>query len=190
MYFCEISIKIGFPLFEIEAAIECLDVHCLLLPADQKRAGGAFGGAVLGVVRKFRCVEIAAELAVYAAKQVEVELGGHALRIVVGGDDHPRVLLHIEADEQAVVGVHHSAKAAEEIEGPLLLEIADIRTEKQKHLSPAVRVLKRTQHLEIIAGVRVDPQVRELRMKPLRQHVVRFLRDVDRGISKVDTFAQ
>ena len=38
VYFCEISIKTGFPLFEFETAVERINMNGLFFAADQKRA--------------------------------------------------------------------------------------------------------------------------------------------------------
>ena len=45
-------------------------------------------------------IEIAAELAVDAAQQVQVEVGGDALRIVIGGFEHRPVLPQVRADQE------------------------------------------------------------------------------------------
>ena len=101
-------------------------MHGLLFAADQKRSGGAFDRTVLGVVREIVEVEIGAEFAVNATEQVQVEGSGYTLGIVVCTHDNTRILLHVKADEDAVVVIHDAAKVPEEIDCLLAAEIADI----------------------------------------------------------------
>ncbi len=46
-------------------------------------------------------IEVAAQFAVDAAQQVQIEFGGHPLGIVVGRLDRGNILLQIDADEHA-----------------------------------------------------------------------------------------
>src|SRR5262245_53645328 len=59
-------------------------------------------------------VEIGAQLAVDAREQVEVELRRHPARVVVGGMQARRVLLEVDADQQAAARAGHGAGVLQE----------------------------------------------------------------------------
>src|SRR5690606_28913561 len=70
-------------------------------------------GAVLEAVE----IEIAAKLAVDAAQEVEVEGGGDAVGVVIGGAQHVAVLHEIDADDHARAGPENAAGVTQETLG-------------------------------------------------------------------------
>src|SRR5262249_52285493 len=80
------------------------DVYALRAPADQMHLNAPLGLVVERAVPECREIEIAAELAVDAAEQVEVEAGGDAERVVVRRLENVLRFLEIRAEEEGVAG--------------------------------------------------------------------------------------
>ena len=72
-------------------------------------------------------VEIAAELAVDAREQIEIEGGGDAARIVIGGDQDPLGLLQIDAEQEGAARPEQPRGIAEEGARLVMGQIADGR---------------------------------------------------------------
>jgi hypothetical protein len=70
-------------------------------------------------------VEVGAQLAVDDMEHVAVELGGDALRVVVGGFDDRRVLDEVGAEQEGVAGAQHAAHVAEQAPAASGWEVAD-----------------------------------------------------------------
>ena len=75
-------------------------------------------------------VEVGVELAVEDAQHVEVELGGDALAVVVGGLEHRRVLDQVGAEQQEAVVVEPRAQLAQEAPARAGGEVADRAAEE------------------------------------------------------------
>ena len=74
--------------------------HLLLALAHEVHLDAAEGGVVERLVTERAQVEIGAELAIDAREEVQVELRGDALRVVVGGVQPRRILLEIDPDQE------------------------------------------------------------------------------------------
>src|SRR5262249_56409337 len=81
-------------------------------------------------------IEIGAELAVDAAQQVEIEGGGDAGRIVIGGLEHPLVLDEIDADDEVRALPKQAGGLAPGTGRLRRLEIADGRAPGEYHPRP------------------------------------------------------
>ena len=78
--------------------------------------------------------DVAVELAVDALEQVEVELGGHALRVVIGGDQALDRLHPVHADQQLRAGAEQAAELAQQVGRAPRHEIADGRAGEEAEL--------------------------------------------------------
>ena len=79
-------------------------------------------------------VETAAKLAIDAREQIEVESGGHALRVVIGGQEDRRRFLEIDADEEQAVLAQEPRCIGEEGGRLFMAEIADGRAGEEAEL--------------------------------------------------------
>ena len=81
--------------------------------------------------------DVGAKLAVDAVEQVEVELGGHALGVVIGGDQPVDRLDPVHADQQLRAGAEDVAEMAQQVGRAARHEIADRRAgEEAESLEP------------------------------------------------------
>src|SRR5471030_365437 len=96
----------GFVLAETHAL--AADIHELRGEAFEVHLDPALVLVVKGLVAKAPQLEISAQLAVDACEQIEVERGGHARRVVVGGVKHLLVFFQVDADEQGAAGADHA----------------------------------------------------------------------------------
>src|SRR5262249_23808788 len=80
--------------------------------------------------------EIGAQLPVEALKDVLVECGGYALRIVIGGQHDPRVLAQIGAEEQVVPGGEHGAYIGEQRDLSQRIVVAKAGADEQHQARP------------------------------------------------------
>ncbi len=77
-------------------------------------------------------VEVGVQLAVEHAQHVAVELGGDALRVVVGGLEHLRVLDQVGAHQQVVLGAEQAGDLAQHAPAAAGREVAD-RAAEERH---------------------------------------------------------
>ncbi len=77
--------------------------------------------------------EIRAQFAVDARQEVEVESGGDAQSVVVGRVKDSRILLEIDADEQAAARPAQAGDASEQIARGKGFKVADGRSRKINH---------------------------------------------------------
>ena len=103
---------------------------CRLL-AGQMHLDAVALAVVEGVVLEACEIEIAAEFAVDAREQVEIELRGDAGGIVVGGVEHFGVLHQVDADDQRRAAPEHARGMAQERRRLVRLEIADGRAREK-----------------------------------------------------------
>ena len=80
------------------------DVGGLVGEADEVHFDPPLPRLVEGVVAEAVEAEVAAQLAVNAGQQVQVEVAGDAGRVVVGGVQQVRVFLQVHADQDAAAG--------------------------------------------------------------------------------------
>ena len=96
-------------------------------------------GIVEGVVLEGGKIEIGAEFAIDAHQQIEIELGGDALGIVIGAIKNVGRLVQIDADDQHRPGAEDAAGVAQEGARLMRLEIADGRAGKKARRAASPR---------------------------------------------------
>ena len=115
-YLYEYSVWIVSP--SSNANSHSADPDDLGLPADQMHLDALLAPDVVGPVRECVEVEVGVELAVDPREQVEVERGGDAPAIVVGGPDDRFVLVEVEADQEAAAVADEPGDRAEQSRRP------------------------------------------------------------------------
>ena len=88
--------------------------HGLRPDADEVHFDPAPPFVEKGTVSETIEVEVAAQLAVNAGQEVEVERRRHAPGVVVGRVEDPPVLLEVDADEQPAPGANESGDSAQQ----------------------------------------------------------------------------
>ena len=78
--------------------------------------------------------DVAVELAVDAREEVQVELGGHAFGIVIGGDQPLDRLDPVHPDQQLRAGAEQRAELAQQVGRAPRDEIADGRAGEEAEL--------------------------------------------------------
>src|SRR5450759_1887427 len=124
----------GFALAETQAL--AADAHELRGQAFEVHLDPALVFVVKSLVAKAPQLEIPAELAVDAREQIEVERGGHARRVVVGGVEHLLVFFQVDADEQGTARADHAPGELQELDRLVRGEVADGRTREIHGFSP------------------------------------------------------
>ena len=129
-------------------------------------------------------VEIAADLAVQPYQQVEGEIGGHPGGIVVGGLDHRRLLMQVDADQRQPVGAHRVAHGAQQVNGFIAIEIAQRRSGKERQ-SPSRRParLRQAHRTGKVGAHRQHFDRGKAPFQPSHAVQQRRARDLDRGVS-------
>ena len=113
-------------------------------------------------MRKRAEVEIAAELAIDAVQQVEIETRGDAGAVIVGVNEHALVLFEIDADDHPCALSQNIAGAAQESAGFMRLEISQRRPrEKTDFRHCAYGVGQRERRGEICRD-RIDVESRKI----------------------------
>src|SRR5947209_5270149 len=97
---------------EIERAAR--DLHLLPFLAGEMHFDAMPLGIVEGMVAEACQVETAAELAVDAREQIEIELRRDAGAIIVGGIEDFRILHQVNADDKACAASQHAPGLAQE----------------------------------------------------------------------------
>src|SRR5574340_1755471 len=120
----------AFAGLELEAA--AVDADALRRGGDQMHLDPAQLRVVEGVMAEGREVEIGIQLAVDPRQQVEVELRGNALAVVVGRVQLRRRFLEVDADQQPSFGTDDSGDAPQQIAGLAGIEVADTGTGKKR----------------------------------------------------------
>src|SRR5215213_4473164 len=110
------------------------DAYGLRLLGDQVHLDAMALAIVNRAVHEGGNVEIAAELAVDADQNVEIEPRGDAGGVVIGVVKHPLVLLEIDADDHLRALAQNVAGAAQEGARFVRLEIAERRSRKESDL--------------------------------------------------------
>jgi hypothetical protein len=85
-----------------------------------------------GDVRELLEVEVGAEFAIDARKQVEIEGGGHTDWIIIGGDQCFFGLEHVDAEQKRVPGLKNLTQIAKKVRAGGAIEVAD-GTAEEKH---------------------------------------------------------
>src|SRR5438128_4301560 len=104
-------------------------------------------------------VEIAAKLAVDADQNVEVESRGDARGVVIGIVKHPLVLLEIDADDHLRAFTQNLARAAQEAERFVRLEIAERRSRKEANLGHPFDLGRQGKRRGEIGGNRINAKL-------------------------------
>src|SRR6185437_1612065 len=109
--------------------------HLLPFQAGKMHFDAMTLAVVEGVVLEGIELEGAAEFAIDAHQQVEVELGGDAGRVAIGGVEHVQRLDQIDADDQRRARAQNTAGIAQESRRFVRFEIADggARKESDPH---------------------------------------------------------
>ena len=108
-----------------------VDAHFLPLEAGKMHLDPAVVAVIAGMVLERGEVEIGVKLAIDPRQQVQVEFGGDAFRIIVGGTQHRDVFNEIDADNENSVVAQRRAGMMQEFYCLVMLEIADSRSWKK-----------------------------------------------------------
>ncbi len=76
-------------------------------------------------------VEIGAQFPVQTHQGIEIELGGHAGRVIVGALENPLILDEVIADHQRAVRPGNGAHRAQQLDGRGRIEVPDRRARKE-----------------------------------------------------------
>src|SRR5690606_9351245 len=85
----------------LEAEGALLDAHLLCQRADQVHLDARFARVEEGAVAEAARLDVAVQLATDASQQIEIESGGDAGAVVVGGLQALAVLEQVDTDQQA-----------------------------------------------------------------------------------------
>ena len=102
--------------------------HDLVGQAFQMHLDPPCIGAPDGAMGKAIQPEIGRGLAVQPGQKVQVEGGGDAFRVVIGGDQSEGVFLQIHADQQMAIMAQHTGRAAQEGDRLVGQQVADGRS--------------------------------------------------------------
>src|SRR5262249_10152882 len=108
-----------------------VDTHLLPLEARKVHLDPALLAVIASVMLERGEVEIGVKLAIDPRQQVQVEFGGDAFRIVVGGTQHLDALNEIVADNENSSVAKGRAGMIQEFYRLVMLEIADSRSRKK-----------------------------------------------------------
>src|SRR5215831_16751510 len=117
-----------------EAKLVPEDANGLARQTHEMHLDTAFGVVIDRIMGETPDIDVAAELAIDAFEQIEVEGGGDAAAIVVGRDQDCRVLLQINADEKCGPPAQEPRGVDQEGLGFRVGEIADGRAGKEAEL--------------------------------------------------------
>jgi hypothetical protein len=129
-------------------------------------------------------IEVAAELAIDARQNVEIELRRDAGGVVIGGIEDGAVLRQVDAHDEDRSRAEGAAGIAQERARLVRLEIADGRAREEAGARQR-RDLRR--NVEGLAEIRVDRQHRQLgKLAPQRRRFLlqHFRRDIDRQVGR------
>ena len=159
-------------------------LHLLPLQAGKVHFDAVALAVVEGVVLEGVELEGAAQFAIDAHQQIEIELGGDAGRVVIGGVEHLYRLDQIDADDQRRARAQDAAGIAQERRRFVRLEIADGGARKEAN--PHGRGLRRLRQRELLGDVRGHRQhlqTREIRPQLERLLLDHLAADIDRHVS-------
>jgi hypothetical protein len=171
LYLCEFSVWIN---------AHVLRRHAVKVHFDPARVG-----IVMRAVAKLPNVEIGAKLLVDAAKQVEIETCGHALRIVVGGIQDRRILLQVDADHHRPARPQHLHRVGKKTPRIVGLEIPQRGSGKEPdpaRIGP-VHGWPNLERLREIGADRVNIQVGIVLREQSGRAEKMLARNIDRHIS-------
>ena len=129
-----------------------------------------------------RKIEVAAQFAIDAHQQIEVELRGDALGVVIGAIKNVRRLFQIDADDQHRPGAQYAAGAAHERACLMRLEVADGRARKEARARHGSDLAGQFGHGGEVRHHRNDGQVRKIAAQPRCVLAEKIAGDVDRNI--------
>ena len=145
---------------------------------------------VEGVVAEPVQVEVAAELAVDARQQVQIERRSHALGVVIGGVQDVRVFLQIDADQHGAARTDLAARHLEEGLGFVAPQVADRRAREVDDATRVTPVGRDAERMREVGGDRNDAELRKLAAQARHgraQCVGRYVdRHVDRRRERID----
>ena len=144
---------------EVEAA--AAHPHLLIAQAHEVHLDAALARIVDRLVPEGVEIEGAAELAIDAGEQVEVEGRGHARRVVVGRHQRARVLLEVDADDQPAAGRQHGAEHAQQAAGLDRREIADRRARERSRSCGAGEIGRQRDRMGEVADDGAHVEARE-----------------------------
>ena len=98
--------------------------------ADQVHLNAPIAHVVDCLVSPEREIEVCAELAVRANKQIQIKLRRNAGAVVIGSLQHGAVLLEVDADDQPAALPAEPANASQKIRGDFRFQIPNGRAGK------------------------------------------------------------
>ena len=171
-----------FAAIEREAVVA--DVDRVRLARDEMHLDAPGHRVVEGVVAEPVQVEVAAELAVDARQQVQIERRSHALGVVIGGVQDVRVFLQIDADQHGAARTDLAARHLEEGLRLIPPQIADGRAGEVDDTPRVAAIRRDAQRVREIRGNRHDAQAREFAPQALHRCAQRVGGDVDRHVHR------
>src|SRR5689334_8588170 len=115
---------------------------------------------------KARQIELAAELAIDALQQVEIEAGRHALCVVVGGLEAPRILVEVDAGDQSRAGAEDAGEMRQKAASVRRIEVADRGARKEAELGMGMDARRQSQRLAEAGIDRDNLQAGETLLQP------------------------
>src|ERR1700730_14736427 len=106
------------------------DMDCLFRFADQVHLNATRALVVNRLVSPEREIEVRAELTVRANEKIQIEFGGYAGAVVIGGFQNGAIFLKIDADDQPSAPPAEPANAPEKIRSDFRLHISNGRAGK------------------------------------------------------------
>ena len=116
-----------------EGDLFAVQFHQLVALGVQVHFDAAGVGVVHGAMGEGGGVEVSAQGGVHMGQDVAIETGGDAGVVVVGAQQYVRVLLRVNADDQAAAGLHEAGGVAQENVRRRRIEIADAGAGKERH---------------------------------------------------------
>src|SRR5947209_4477922 len=171
---------------EMYVEVERVDSDGLRARAFQMHLDPALALVVERDVAEGAHMEVGLKLAVDARQKVQVEGGGDAERIVVGGFEDGGVFLQVRADEQPVARAEHTAHAAQEVARLPAVEVADVGAEEEDEgADGVVQVLAEARERRVVvARVSRDRKRRVVLQKRVRALFERGRRDVNGDVKQ------
>jgi len=166
----------------LEAARAAAPVHLLRRARLEVHLDASARGVVEAVVAPLADVEIGVDQPVHVAQDVQVEGGGHAQRVVIGGVERGFILGQVDADQDAAIRPALRAQALQEGLRILGREIADRGAGIEEQAALGAHLVGQFETVREIHAQRFHRDLREA-LAQARQGVMgEFAGDVDRHV--------
>ena len=168
------------------------DGHRLFAQAFQVHFNAPGSNVVKRDMAELVEIKIRGQFAVDPPQQIQVELGGDTLRVVVGGVQPVRIFFQVNTDQHRALCTSQAARPGEKLLGLCRREVADGRSRKINHPARRLDAFERghLQWLHVIGADGNDRQLRKTRRQARRRGLQRVGGNLDGHIGRGTQRAQ